>query len=167
MKSTRLLLAAIFSLILVTPASAQIGVYAGFSGAFLNSNSGGSTTLYGPLVGIYDQGGRFIALGGDIRGSFLSHDGVQFYTGAAGPRIAINPYALPLKPYGEALFGVASFNNGNGSSDTYAHYQLIAGIDTTILPHLDWRIVEFDYTALFNNPINSKTLTTGLVLRLH
>ncbi len=164
MKLQRPLVVALFAILFATPAVAQIGVYAGFSGSFLNS--GGSTTLYGPLVGIYAQSDRFIAIGGDTRGSFVSRDGVQFYTGAFGLRVAIKPYAIPFKPYAEALFGVASFNSGNSSSNTYANYQLIGGVDTTILPHIDWRIIDFDYSAVFNNPINSKTLTTGLVIRL-
>jgi hypothetical protein len=166
MKPRNLIATALFALLFAaaTTSKAQIGVYAGFSGARLNSSN---TNVYGPLVGVYAQSGHFLAIGADVRGSFLSRNGNQFYTGALGPRIAFKPIILPIKPYGEALVGVASFNNGGGSNSTNFNYQLLAGVDTTILPRLDWRIIEFDYSATTgNNSINAKILTTGLVFRL-
>lgn len=163
MKPRSLIVPALFTLLFAATAHAQIGLYAGFSGARLNS---GSTNIYGPLVGVYAQRGSILALGADARGSFLTRNGSQFYTGAIGPRVAFKPIVLPFKPYGEALVGVASTNGGSGSNSTHLNYQLLAGIDTTILPRIDWRIIEFDYSATTGNSINAKILTTGIVVRL-
>lgn len=160
MKARTLIATALFTLLFAAAANAnaQIAIYAGFSGARLNSTS---TNVYGPLVGVYAQTGRFLAIGADVRGSFLTRSGNQFYTGALGPRIALKPVGLPIKPYAEALVGVA-----NSSSSTNLNYQILAGVDATILPHLDWRVIEFDYSATTNSSINAKILTTGLVFRL-
>lgn len=162
--NSRLLIAtAVFSLFFAGPARAQIGIYAGFSGAQLNP---GSSTLYGPVFGAYVQKGYILNLGADLRGSFLTHNGVTFNTGAIGPRVAVKPLALPFRPYGEALVGIASISGGSTPSSHHLNYQLIAGLDTTILPRIDWRIVEFDYSAMTSNSVNAKIFTTGLVLRL-
>lgn len=160
----------LFALLLILPAGlhAQIGVYAGFSGAPI---SGGSTNwAYGTTFGIYKQTGHaasLISIGGDLRGSFLSREGFHYYTGAAGPRVAFKAPILPLRPYIEGLVGVGSVQLGNGnSSSTHFNYQGLAGLDTTIFPHLDWRVVEFSYSAVTGQSVNAKILTTGLVLRL-
>jgi hypothetical protein len=158
MKARRLLLATLFVFLSAAAAEAQIGIYAGFTGAFLDPTN---ATIFGPLIGVYAQTGRFIAIGADVRGSFLNYDGNQFYTGAAGPRIAFKPEILPIKPYVEALAGIASYTGGSS-----INYQIIGGIDATILPRIDWRVVEFDYSAVYNNSLNAKSLTTGLVFRL-
>jgi len=42
----------------------------------------------------------------------------------------------------------------------------VGGLDTTILPHVDWRVIEFAYSAATGSPVNAKIFTTGLVLRL-
>ncbi|HEU5342558.1 hypothetical protein [Edaphobacter sp.] len=160
--SRLLIVVAVVSIFFSAAASAQVGIYAGFSGAQLNP---GSSTLYGPLFGAYWQKGYILNLGADLRGSFLTHNGTTFNTGAIGPRVAIKPPVFPLRPYGEALVGIASLSGG-GSSSHHLNYQLIAGIDTTILPRIDWRIVEFDYSAVTSNSVNAKIFTTGLVLRL-
>jgi hypothetical protein len=166
-KLLKLTLATVFVFLTAEAAHAQIGVYAGFTGAHLDSPAGTSTTVYGPLVGVYFQTGRFIAIGADARGSFLNGNNNQFYTGAIGPRVAIKPPVLPIKSYAEALFGIASYNNGISSSNaTYANYQILGGVEATILPRIDWRVIEFDYSAVFNNPVNARSLTTGLVIRL-
>jgi hypothetical protein len=165
----RSLLFAALALLLFSPAVAhsQVAVYGGFSGAFISHGS--TDWAYGPVVGIYKQTGyaaNVIAIGGDIRGTFLSRNGFNYYTGAAGPRFAFKAPILPFRPYVEGLIGVASFNNGNGtSSSTHFNYQVAGGLDTTIVPHLDWRMLEFNYSAVSGDSINAKTLTTGLVIR--
>ena len=156
-------LRAIALLVLFFPltAKAQIGVYAGFSGAHLNSS-----TVFGPLVGAYAQKGALLKLGVDVRGSFLNRNGQQLNTGAIGPRLALHPVGLPIKPYVEALVGIASSNTGGSSSATHLNYQVLGGIDATLLPRLDWRVIEFDYSALAGSSLNATILTTGIVLRL-
>jgi hypothetical protein len=48
-------------------------------------------------------------------------------------------------------------------------YQLLGGLDITVLPRIDWRIVEYSYGG-FSVPNSAdyhpRTFTTGLVLRL-
>ena len=161
MKPLRAIALALLALFFPFTAKAQIGVYAGFSGAHLNS-----TTVFGPLVGVYAQKGSLLLLGGDVRGSFLNRNGQQFNTGAIGPRLALHPVGLPIKPYVEALIGIASANTGSSSSTTHLNYQILGGIDATLLPHLDWRVIEFDYSALTGRSLNANILTTGIVFRL-
>jgi hypothetical protein len=167
MKFHRPLLAVLFVLFISVSfhAEAQIGVYAGFSGA---SVSGGDTgSAFGPMFGVYAQSGRYISIGGDLRGSFLTRSGFNYFTGAAGPRIAFRTPILPIRPYVEGLVGVANFNTGSGtSSSTNLNYQVLGGIDTAILPHVDWRVIEFDYSAVSGNSVNAKIFSTGFVLRL-
>jgi hypothetical protein len=150
-----------------TGANAQIAVYAGFSGAPI---SGGSTnTAFGPLVGVYKQTGyaaNIVSIGGDLRGSFLTHDNFHYYTGAAGPRLAFKAPILPFRPYVEGLVGAGNVQNGGGNSSTHFNYQVVAGLDTTILPRVDWRVIEFDYSAVSSSSFNAKIFTTGLVLRI-
>ena len=55
MKLRSLIATAVFTLLFAATAKAQIAIYAGFSGARLNS---GSTNVYGPLVGVYAQTGH-------------------------------------------------------------------------------------------------------------
>jgi hypothetical protein len=155
-------------LVSATAAKSQIGVYAGFTGAHLDSPFG-TNTVYGPLVGVYLMQGHVITFGADIRGSFLNGHNNEFYTGALGPRVAVKPPVLPFKVYGEALGGVGYYSASGASvsaQTTYFNYQLLAGLDATILPRIDWRVIEFDYSALSGSSVNSKSLTTGLVFRL-
>jgi hypothetical protein len=165
MKPQCLTVAALFLSLFVATARAQIGIYAGFTGAHLNASS--STTLYGPLVGVYAQSGRFLALGADVRGAFYHRNGIQYYTGAIGPRVAFKLSILPIKPYVEGLVGLASYTPGSSSSSsTHLNYQILGGIDATILPRIDWRVIEFGYSALVGNSVDAKTLSTGIVFRL-
>lgn len=159
-------LSALFTLLFAaSSARSQVAAYAGFSGGPVNGS--GVSAAYGPVVGVYAQSGHFILLGGDARGSFLSHNGFHYYTGAVGPRLTLKPPVLPLRPYVEGLVGVASFNSGSGtSSSTKLNYQALGGVDFTLLPHIDWRVIEFAYSGTSGSPVNAKIFTTGLVLRL-
>lgn len=152
-----------------TPLRAQIGLYGGFTGAPV-SGTGATNWAYGGTVGIYKQGGHLantVQIGGDLRGSFIGRNGFHYYTGAAGPRIAFRAPMIPLRPYVEGLVGVASYNTGSGTdSSTHFNYQGVAGLDLTFFPHLDWRVIDFAYSAVSGQPVNAKNLTTGLVLRL-
>ena len=88
-------------------------------------------------------------------------------SGFVGPRVAVKVPVIPIKPYGEFIFGVSTYS-------TPAHlpipndfaYRYVLGLDTTILPHIDWRVADFSY-ALNNsaNGTHAKTLSSGLVIR--
>ena len=88
-------------------------------------------------------------------------------SGFVGPRVAVKVPVIPIKPYGEFIFGVSTYS-------TPAHlpipndfaYRYVLGLDTTILPHIDWRVADFSYAI--NNSANgthAKTLSSGLVIR--
>lgn len=169
MKLLRSFLALVFVALAATfflspSASAQTALYAGFSAASITSGPQGSN--YGALVGLYAQSGHYAYFGGDFRGSLMSHNGFDFYTGAVGPRLAFRPPILPLRPYIEGLAGVASYNSGkNTSSTTHLNYHVVAGVDWTLLPHIDWRVIDYDYSGT-TGPVNASIFSTGLVLRL-
>lgn len=156
--------AAIFLVFSCSASHAQTAVYGGFSGAAMNSAP--SSTTYGGLVGLYAQSGHYAYFGGDFRGTFLSHNGFHYYTGAVGPRLAFKPPVLPLRPYVEGLAGVASYNSGkNTSSSTHLNYQAVVGMDWTLLPHIDWRVIEYAYSGTTGS-VKANIFTTGLAIRL-
>ena len=158
-------------------ASAQTGVYAEFTGGKISAAN--TPWMYGPTIGLYhDDGFGPIALGLDVRGSFLrrgdtngagSNESLNTLEG--GVRLAITPHVLPFRPYAEALGGYGGLTTGQGASRTSAShftYQFLGGLDLTFFPRLDWRVVEFSYGRLsgLSNSYAPKTLSTGLVLRL-
>ena len=100
----------------------------------------------------------------DARGDLSSN----INSALIGPRLGLKLPAIPLKPYGEFLIGVQSYSKtaaGLKDPNDFA-YRYVLGLDTTILPHIDWRVLDFSY-ALNNssNGSHAKTLSTGLVLR--
>jgi hypothetical protein len=164
-----LLTALSLSFLPALPAAAQIGLSGDFTASRLShpvGTVGSPTMLYGETVSAYYQRGIFFAYGGDVRASFLGGSGISLNSGAIGPRIAFKPHALPLQVYGEALGGFNSYTGGPfATSTTQAEYQLIAGGEYTIFPHIDWRVVEYTYTSS-SNSLSSHSLSTGLVLRI-
>ena len=81
----------------------------------------------------------------------------------------MHPQVLPISPYVEGLAGVGHFDYGQSQgSATKFEYQFLGGVDYTLIPRLDWRVVEFSYGGLsaFNGSLHPKTISTGLVLRL-
>jgi hypothetical protein len=151
------------------PAAAQLGVSAAFTASRLDhpvATVSSPTTLYGSTVSVYYQRGLFLALGGDIRGTFLGGNGITFNAGTAGPRVGVKLHALPIQVYAEALGGFNSYTSStNAGSTIQAEYQLLAGGDATILPRIDWRVLEYAYTGSSAN-LSAHSLSTGIVLRL-
>jgi hypothetical protein len=151
------------------PAAAQLGISGAFTASRLDhpvTNVSSPTMLYGSTVGVYYQHGLILAFGGDIRGTFLGHNGITFNAGTAGPRVALKLHALPIQAYAEALGGFNSYSGGPGAGSTIqAEYQLLAGGDLTILPRIDWRVLEYAYTGSSAN-LSAHSLSTGIVLRL-
>jgi hypothetical protein len=99
----------------------------------------------------------------DARGDLSSN----IKSGFVGPRVAVKLPVVPVKPYGEFIFGISTYS-------VPAHlpipndfaYRYVFGLDTTILPHIDWRVADFSYAI--NNSANgthAKTLSSGLVIR--
>ena len=157
--------------------TAQTAIYGEFTGGTVPAAN--TQWMFGPTVGLYhDNGLGLVALGYDVRGSFLSRGNAA---GAStneslnllevGARFAITPHVLPIKPYVEALGGYGGLTVGRGSarqSGSHATYQFLGGVDLTFLPRLDWRVVEFSYGRLsgLGDTYAPKTLSSGIVFRL-
>jgi hypothetical protein len=150
-------------------AHAQTGIYVEFGGSKVDAPS--NQWVYGPTFGVYhDFFGPIVHLGADLRGSVLGISQTTTLTsGEIGPRVSIHPRVVPLMPYLEGLGGIGHYDFGAGQGgSTQFEYQFLAGIDYTLIPRLDWRVVEFSYGGLsvFNGNLHPKTISTGLVLRL-
>lgn len=157
------------ALLLVAPAAlrAQIAAYGAVGGAAFNKAP--VDLGYGAIVGVYKASGHAlhtVSVGGDLRGSFMGRNGFHYNTFAVGPRVAFNPHVIPLHPYVEGLIGLANYNSGkNTSSSNHFNYQVVGGLDATILPRIDWRVVDIAYSAVTNQDVRATTFSTGLVVR--
>ncbi len=154
------------------PASAQVGISAAFTADRLTHpptvNVSNTTTLYGPTISGYYEKGTFLAIGGDVRGSFLTGSGVKFDLGEIGPRVAFKFHPFPLQAYAEALGGVNHYVGGseNGApSSTNVQYQLLGGLDLTVFPRFDWRVLEYARTGGTGN-LSGNAYSTGIVFRI-
>ena len=158
----RLLLLTALLFFLPLAAQAQTGVYGEFSGAGL----GVGDKVYGGTFGLYSDAihAAVVSLGFDVRGEFLTGNGQSLNSGLGGLRLAAHPQVLPLKPYVEALGGVGHADTVLGSS-THAEYRIAGGVDWTIFPRIDWRVVEVSGGDSTGN-VSPTVISTGIVLRL-
>jgi hypothetical protein len=162
MNRTRFLLVLAAFLLLPHAMPAQTGIYGTFSGAGL----GVGGNVYGGTVGLYSTAfhAPVVSIGFDIRGEFLNGNGQSLNSGLGGLRLAVHPPALPLKPYVEALGGVGHSETALGTA-TDAQYRILGGVDWTILPRIDWRVIEVSGGSTTGS-IDPTVLSTGIVLRL-
>jgi hypothetical protein len=112
---------------------------------------------FGFYYGLFHAGP--IDLSVDARGDVSSN----INSGLVGPRVAVKLPVIPLKPYGEFIFGVSTYSRPLPNDFAYRY---VLGLDATIIPHIDWRVVDFSYGI--NNSANgthAKTLSSGLVIR--
>jgi hypothetical protein len=160
----------ILLLFVTIAASAQTGIYIEYGGSKVDAPS--NQWVYGPTFGVYHDfySVPLVHLGADLRASVLGISQTTTLTsGMLGPRVSVHPRVLPIMPYLEALGGIGHYDfGGDQGSNTQFEYQFLAGIDYTLIPRLDWRVVDFSYGGLsvFNGTLHPKTLSTGLVLRL-
>jgi hypothetical protein len=155
-------------------AGAQTGIYGEFTGAKLSAPN--TSWMYGPTVGFYhDAGYGLLAAGFDVRGTFAGRGRTNgavsdqtLATVMGGVRLAVTPHVLPIKPYGEVLGGLGHLKTGQGATATKFAYQFVGGVDWTMVPRVDWRVVEFSYGRLagLGDSFAPKTLSTGIVFRL-
>ena len=144
-------------------AQAKFAIYgtAGTEKSGLPNDSWKLGGTFGFYYGLYHVGP--LSFSADARGDLSQN----ISSGFIGPRVAAKLPVIPLKPYAEFIFGVSSYSTpSNLKIDNDFAYRYVLGLDTTILPHLDWRLVDFSYAL--NTSANSghaKTLTSGLVIR--
>lgn len=177
MKFLKICLLCVMGLGLAGVGQAQTAIYGEFTGAKVSASDSG--WMYGPTFGLYhDSGHGLIATGLDVRGTFAGRGDTNgagssqtLDTLMGGVRLAITPHVLPIKPYVEALGGLGHLKTGQGTqrtSSTKFAYQFLGGIDLTVLPRIDWRVVEFSYGRLagLGDSFAPKSLSTGIVFRL-
>jgi hypothetical protein len=146
---------------------ARLAVYGTVGGEKSEVNNTGWTTA--GTFGLYHTFANLgpIAVSVDARGDLSGN----INSGLFGPRVALHLPLFPLKPYVEVLGGFSSYSQGSRSAKnaTDAVYRWVGGIDTTILPHVDWRIADYSYTGggITQGTItrHPQTLSTGVVLR--
>lgn len=144
---------------------AQYAVYGTVGGLKSDIRSQGWTAAGG--VGLYHQSryGQLIGFGYDVRGTFSN----QLNTFLVGPRLALVPIAFPVKPYVEGLVGVSwhkDLSDTNVTNKDFT-YELVGGVDSAVLPHVDWRVIEFGFGGLsaLSTTVHPKTVSTGVVFR--
>src|SRR5260370_26024204 len=168
-------------------AHAQIGIYAtcdasrrSSTNVFLSPPTGSDNTanawLYGPTIGFYDDFLHLgpVHLGADVRGDFVHGGGYTRDSVLVGARLSVHPPLLPVKPYLQASVGLAHSKGINTDYSNNPEYQIAGGVDVTILPRIDWRMLEvsggsllnYTYGTGLNQTNNIVTFSTGIVLRL-
>jgi hypothetical protein len=141
-----------------------------------------SYTFHGAGVGIYDDFLHFgpVRAGLDLRGDLEATDKFDYQAVLAGIRVAAKAPVLPFRPYAELLVG----EGGTRAKGPYAvgitnvpyihklTYAAVAGLDWTLLPHFDFRVLEVGYgrqAAATGFSTASKDsmvlLSSGLVVR--
>lgn len=160
-----MLLFVLVLLVLGTSAKAQTGAYIGFTPTSLDSH-----WIYGPTLGVYFNSHHHgpLTFGPDVRANFAAGSGsTNLENILVGPRLAVHSPGVPIKPYAELLIGLGHANV-HSVSQTRFEYQLLGGVEYTIAPRVDWRVLELGYSKLvgFDGGLSPKSISTGLVFRL-
>jgi hypothetical protein len=160
--------------LLCLPALAQdVGIGLGHHGAnlfaeFTAGRTGqGEGVVWGGSAGGYLQGRL---LGFVVRGTALpSNSAIRVYQAVLGPRFAVS---LPfMRVFAEAGGGMGHSgyydSTGNLSSEWGPAWQVNLGFAKTILPRVEWRILEGSYGHIFTGPgIAPAMLSTGVTLHV-
>lgn len=143
-------------------AQAKLAIYGTVGG----ENSGvynrwGTAGTVGLYVGAANLGP--IALAVDARADLSS----DIKSGFIGPRLALHLPVFPLKPYVELLGGRSSYRATSAGLQPAAGFagRYVLGVDTTILPRIDWRVIDFSGGISHSSRGQAKTVSTGLVVR--
>lgn len=157
------LLAGLMLLFSITArAQDQVEVFGGYSYMHVGDDPSLNTNGW-EISGEYKFAGW---LGGvaDVDGHYGTSQGFSRSTHAFlfGPQISL---PARLSPFAHLLIGGAHTNWG-GATDTSFAMALGAGIDSRILPLVDWRVVQLDYipTYFFGHTQNNTRVSTGIVI---
>jgi hypothetical protein len=147
-------------------AQAKLAVYGtgGIEKSGLQHSGWNTATTFGFYYGLRHFGP--FDFSADVRGD-LSHN---IASGIIGPRLAGKIPHFPIMPYAEILFGESSYSTqSNRIRDANSFtYRYVGGVDFTLIPHFDWRLVDYSYSSgitQFGANIHPQTITTGFVLR--
>jgi hypothetical protein len=183
---------ALFALVGVAAAQAQLAVYGTFAPVRISNLATGNNITGGYSTSsywAYGVGGGVtltaislgpVSLGFDLRGS--TRPGTQGVdTALAGIRLAGKAPLIPFKPYIQASGGYVATRAtvttglpaGSTVSNDFAAYEILGGIDYTLIPHVDLRLIEVGggqgmrVTGPNTNIPNISifTINTGIVLR--
>jgi len=172
MRIHRLLIAAAFIVLALASAHAQIGIYGEYTGSVNNfeyTNGSRLPAQSGGTFGVFrDNNATHIAsIGLDARGSFLhGSNSTSVDGGLAGFRFALHPHVLPIMPYAQLMAGITHTSAVNTITTNF-QTAVIAGADYTLLPHLDWRVVELNWSHDYGaNPWSPFSFSSGIVIRL-
>jgi hypothetical protein len=139
-------------------------LFADFSSATVGQGDG---WIWGGSAGGYYQSHL---LGFVLRGSAVpGGDTIHVYEALAGPRLALD---IPiLKPFIEATGGMGHSGYydgiGNFARAWGPAWQVDAGVEHGLFPHLRWRIVDVAYGHVYVGPgISPTIISTGLALHL-
>ncbi|SEB80563.1 outer membrane beta-barrel protein [Terriglobus roseus] len=165
--------AAAFALLLATTTAchAQLGLYGGFTTSTLKLAN--TPRLNGGTFGLYYDTtyGQVVALGIDARVEIVTNTtnpGTTVTSVLLGPRLAIPLPAVGLRPYIEVLVGGAHSKAGQGFASTDSGGVVAGGAvgaDLRILPHVDWRVLDYSYMRVQGLNTYQQSFTTGVVVR--
>jgi hypothetical protein len=146
-----------------TPRSAlaqgdKFELYGGYSYIHVDNSPGFSTNGW-ELAGEY-KFASFIGGVVDVDGNYSSPNAL--HTVLFGPQVN---FPARVSPFAHFLIGWGHGDTGP-FTDTGFAYALGGGIDTEIVPHIDWRIFEGDLlqTHLFGATQNNARISTGIVI---
>jgi hypothetical protein len=147
-------------------AQAKLAVYGtgGTEKSGLQHSDWTSAGTFGFYYGLRHFG--LLDLSGDVRGDLSSN----ISSGILGPRLAVKVPVFPIMPYGEFLFGESSYSthsDGHRNANNFT-YRVVVGADFTLIPHFDWRVVDYSYSSgisQFGANVHPQTITTGFVVR--
>jgi hypothetical protein len=64
------------------------------------------------------------------------------------------------------MIGISNSSLGGKGTADFATAAIV-GLDYTLVPHVDWRVLEFSYGRVNSvNPFNPTAFSTGIVVRL-
>ena len=140
------------------------GTYPTISGAVAASAPGDIILVAAGYAGNEAVGNHHVGpldLSADARADLASN----IKSGLIGPRFAFKLPLFPLRPYAEVLGGGSVYpNTPNGLPIANKFVgRIVGGLDATILPRLDWRVVDYSYGL--NSASRQQTITSGLVIR--